>query len=213
MPTVADFVKSLAFDHATDGKVMVAYATNGQPLPMLNGFPLRLVVPGWFGTYWVKSLSRVEVLPEKFKGFWMEKAYRVPNNPRMQETPGDLAKDTVPISKLLVRSLFARPGPGEQVRAGADYEVQGVAFDGGSGIKKVELSTDGGKTWADAKLNPDLGKYSWRLWRFSWRPAAGRHTLTARATSNAGDVQPDNAIWNRGGYAQNITESVSVNVG
>ena len=80
------FVKSLAFDHANDGEVMVAYEMNGQPLPMLNGFPLRLIVPGWFATYWVKSLSEINVLNDKFKGFWMDKAYRVPNNPGVRRS-------------------------------------------------------------------------------------------------------------------------------
>src|SRR5207253_4184061 len=106
-------VKSLTVDHARDGEVMVAYAMNDQPLPMLNGFPLRLVVPGWYATYWVKSLNEINVLDEKFHGFWMDKAYRVPPNADCKESPQELAKETVPISRMMVRSLFVRPEPGE----------------------------------------------------------------------------------------------------
>ena len=212
MPTTPDFVKSLAYDHANAGEVIVAYEMNGKELPMLNGYPLRLVVPGWYATYWIKALNEISVLPQKYKGFWMEKAYRVPNNPDCQESPTDLAKDTVPISRMTVRSLFAAPEAGERIGAGKAYEVQGVAFDGGAGIAKVEVSADGGKTWAAAKLDADLGKYSWRRWRYAWTPAGpGKHTLMVRATNAAGEGQTQ-AQWNRSGYARNVIESVEVTV-
>jgi DMSO/TMAO reductase YedYZ molybdopterin-dependent catalytic subunit len=207
-----DFVKSLPFDRANDGEVMVAYEMNGQPLPMLNGFPLRLVVPGWYATYWVKALNEITVLDKPFEGFWVAKAYRVPNTPDFQETPKALAKETIPINRMTVRSLFVRPEPDEAVTAGAAYEVQGLALDGGSGIKSVEVSTDGGNTWSAAKLDRDLGKYSWRRWRFAWQPQRGNHRLMARAVSNAGEKQT-NAQWNRSGYARNVIESVDVKVG
>lgn len=213
LPATPDFVKSLPFERAGDGEVMVAYEMNGEPLPMLNGFPLRLVVPGWFATYWVKALGEIAVLADSFHGYWMDKGYRVPKNAAMQESPGDLAKETVPITRMVVRSLLVRPEPGEQVPAGAPYEIEGVAFDGGSGIKRVEVSTDGGKTWADAALGPDLGKYSWRRFRHSWKPVHGPQTVMARATSNAGETQPDAPGWNRSGYARNLIEPVHVTVG
>jgi DMSO/TMAO reductase YedYZ molybdopterin-dependent catalytic subunit len=211
MPTVPDFVKSLSLDHANDGEVMVAYAMNDQPLPMLNGFPLRLIVPGWYATYWVKSLNEINVLPQKFKGFWMDKAYRVPNNPNCQEAPAELAKETVPISVMTVRSLIVRPEQAERVAAGKAYEVQGVAMDGGKGIVKVEVSTDGGKTWSDAKLDAQSGKYAWRRWRFEWTATAGQHRVMARATNAAGETQTLSQ-WNRSGYARNVIEYVDVTV-
>lgn len=212
MPTTPDFVKSLAYEKANDPEVMVAYAMNDAELPMLNGYPLRLVVPGWYATYWIKALSEIMVLPQKFKGFWMDKGYRVPNNADCQESPTDLAKETVPISRMTVRSLFAAPEAGERVAAGKAYEVQGVAMDSGKGISKVEVSADGGKTWAEAKLDKDLGKYSWRRWRYAWTPAgAGRHRLMVRATNAAGEGQTA-AQWNRSGYARNVVESVEVTV-
>src|SRR3954451_23141649 len=145
---------------------MVAYEMNGQPLPMLNGFPVRLVVPGWYATYWVKALDEINVLDKKFEGFWMAKAYRVPNTPDFQEAPKELAKETVPINTMTVRSLFASPEPGEKVAANAAYTVRGVAFDGGKGIAKVEISADGGQSWQPAKLDRDLGNYAWRRWSF-----------------------------------------------
>jgi sulfite dehydrogenase len=210
MPTVPDFAKSLDYAHANDGEVIVAYEMNGQPLPMLNGFPIRLIVPGWYATYWVKSLNEINVLPQKFKGFWMDKGYRVPPNPDCNESPKDLAKETIPINRMTVRSLIVRPEPAEKVAAGA-YEVQGIAIDSGKGISKVEVSADGGKTWAEAKLDPDLGKYSWRRWRYNWKPAAGKYTIMARATNAAGETQTT-AQWNRSGYARNVVESVEVTV-
>lgn len=212
LPATPDFIKTLPFARANDGEVLVAYEMNGEPLPMLNGFPLRLVVPGWFATYWVKALSEIAVLNESFHGYWMEKGYRVPKNAAMAEAPGELAKETVPITKMVVRSLLVRPEPGEKVSAGAPYEIEGVAFDGGAGIKRVEVSTDGGQTWSEAKLGPDLGKYSWRRFRLPWKPAGGQYKVMARATSGAGETQPDAPIWNRSGYARNSIESLDVTV-
>jgi DMSO/TMAO reductase YedYZ molybdopterin-dependent catalytic subunit len=211
-----DFVKSLAFDRANDGEVMLAYEMNGQPLPMLNGFPLRLVVPGWYATYWVKALSEIMVLDKPFDGFWMAKAYRVPNTPGFVEAVDPLAKETVPITRMTVRSLFVRPEPDERVAADADFEVQGLALDGGSGIARVEISADSGNTWSDAKLDREiaageLGKYSWRRWRYNWRPRSGMHQLMVRATNHAGETQPKEQ-WNRSGYARNVIESLTVNV-
>ena len=207
-----DFIKSLPFARANDGEVMVAYEMNGQPLPMLNGFPLRLIVPGWYATYWVKALNQIEVLDKPFTGFWMAKAYRVPNTPDFQELPKALAKDTVPIHRMTVRSLFVRPEPNEKVPAEAEYEIQGLAIDGGSGTRKVEVSLDGGQSWTDARLDPELGKYSWRRWRFAWKPEPGRHVLMVRATNNDGETQTKTQ-WNRSGYARNVIESIEVNVG
>ncbi|MDB5332959.1 MAG: putative cytochrome dehydrogenase-related protein [Phycisphaerales bacterium] len=214
LPATPAFIKSLPADRAGELDAIVAYEMNGAPLPMLNGFPLRLIVPGWFATYWVKALNEINVTSEKFPGFWMAKAYRVPANPEMAESPKELAKDTVPISTMPIRSLFARPEPGEQVPAGKAYDIEGLAFDSGKGIQKIEVSTDGGKTWADATLGKDLGKYSWRLWKFTWTPGAkGPTTLMARATNAAGETQPATPRWNRSGYARNVIERLEVTVG
>jgi DMSO/TMAO reductase YedYZ molybdopterin-dependent catalytic subunit len=211
-PDVPQFVKSLTLERSMDGEVMIAHSMNDAPLPMLNGFPLRLVVPGWFGTYWVKSLNEITVLPDPFKGFWMAKAYRIPNNPDAQETPQSLATETVPIAAMSVRSVFVRPEPSDRLKRAERIVVEGLALDGGHGIRKVELSLDGGKTWKDAQLDPELGKYAWRRWRFPWQPdAAGTYRLMARATNSAGRTQTTQQ-WNRSGYQRNVIEHVDVTV-
>jgi sulfite dehydrogenase (cytochrome) subunit A len=212
LPSVSDFLKALSIDHTRDGEVMVAYAMNDQPLPMLNGFPLRLVVPGWYGTYWVKALSDITVLPQAFSNFWTDKAYRIPNASNGTEDPKNLAKDTIPINRFNVRSIFVRPEPGDTVRTGIPGELEGVAFDAGHGIRRVEVSTDGGATWADARLDPELGKYSWRRWRASWTPnRRGQVRLMARATNSIGETQ-STAQWNRSGFMWNVIEHVDVSV-
>jgi sulfite dehydrogenase (cytochrome) subunit A len=194
------FEKSLPLDHARDGEVMIAYEMNDEPLPMLNGFPIRLVVPGWYATYWVKALSSITVLDHPLKSFWMDKAYRIPNNAAANEEPQHLSPITVPITRMAVRSVFVRPEPDEQLLVGQRYELAGVANDGGSGISRVEVSQDGGRSWSDARLGPDLGKYSWRRWQAEWTPPGrGTYRLMVRATSNAGETQPAEQ-WNRSGY-------------
>ena len=210
MPSVPNFVKSLSIDRANDAEVLVAYEMNGAPLPMLNGFPLRLIVPGWYGTYWVKSLSQITVLNEAFTGFWMAKSYRVPKTPDYVESPQSLAKETVPISVMTVRSLFVRPEPHDRVAAGSAVEIEGLALDGGVGIRAVDLSVDGGSTWTAARLDPDLGRYSWRRWRLQWKPVKpGSYKLMCRATNAAGDTQVTEQ-WNRSGYARNVIEQLDL---
>ena len=213
LPSVADFVKALSIDHARDGEVMIAYTMNDYSLPMVNGFPLRLVVPGWYGTYWVKALSDITVLPQAFSNFWTDKAYRIPSGPNGTESPKDLAKDTVPINRFNVRSIFVRPEADETLHPGIPTEMEGVAFDSGDGIRRVEVSTDGGATWADARLDPDLGKYSWRRWRASWTPRdPGPYQLMARATNAVGETQSKEQ-WNRSGFMWNVISEVDVKVG
>ena len=210
MPATPVFQKSLQIEHARDGEVMIAYEMNDASLPMLNGFPIRLVVPGWYATYWVKTLASVTVLDQPLKSFWMDKAYRIPDNPDADEDPQHLAAGTVPINLMSVHSIFVRPEPAEQLHAGVNYTVQGVANDGGSGIRKVELSLDSGQTWRDATLGPDLGKYSWRTWQVPWTPfAKGSCRLMVRATSGNGQVQRTSQ-WNRSGYQRDVIEHIDV---
>src|SRR6516164_5563338 len=156
IPQTPRFEKSLPIDRARDGEVMIAYEMNGAPLPMLNGFPIRLVVPGWYATYWVKSLSSITVLDQPLKTFWMDTAYRIPDNSGAEESPQQLAKTTVPITRMSLHSIFVRPAPDEQLRVGQKYELAGVANDGDSGVRRVEVSNDGGQTWSNATLGPDL---------------------------------------------------------
>jgi DMSO/TMAO reductase YedYZ molybdopterin-dependent catalytic subunit len=213
LPSVADFLKALSIEHAADGEVMIAYAMNDQPLPMVNGFPLRLIVPGWYGTYWVKALSDITVLPQVFHHFWTDKAYRIPAAPNGTESPQHFAKDTVPINRFNVRSIFVRPEPNEIWHPGIPHQIEGIAFDSGHGITRVEVSTNGGASWADARLDAEIGKYSWRRWRTDWTPGnRGQHRLMARATNAIGESQSTEQ-WNRSGFMWNVIEHVDVKVG
>ncbi len=213
MPTVADFEKSLSAAHSLDGEVMVAYAMNGESLPLLNGFPLKLVVPGWYATYWVGMLSNIRVHPDKFHGFWMDKAYLSPRNvSNGNERPDSLAKELAPVNKIDVRSIFVSPEPDSILLSGKNYDLTGVAMDGGSGITKVEVSADSGRTWSLATLGNDLGKYSWRHWHYIWKAGpAGHYIFKVRATNADGETQPVHQ-WNRSGYMRNEIETLNLEV-
>jgi len=213
MDTTPDFIKALDVDHARDGEVMLAYAMNGEPLPFLNGFPLRLVVPGYYGTYWVKHLSEITVIESIYDGFWMKTAYRIPDSACACVEPGTAPKTTIPINKFDTRSFITSLANGAKVKAGQPITIKGFAFDGGEGIKEVELSIDGGKTWQQAKLGKDFGKYSFREWQLAAMLLAGPHELMVRATNNAGATQPAAATWNPAGYMRNIIETTAVTAG
>jgi DMSO/TMAO reductase YedYZ molybdopterin-dependent catalytic subunit len=214
MPTVPDFVKSLSVLRIMeDPNVLVAYQMNGQPLPMLNGFPVRLIVPGWYATYWVKHLSEITVLDKEFDGFWMRKAYLIPDTPCGCVEPGTAPAHTVPINRLDVRSLMIAPTRGERVAAGKTVGLKGIAFDSGYGIDEVVLSTDNGASWRPAQLGKDLGNYSFREWSLQWTPPRiGRYSLMARATNRIGESEPSEALWNPAGYLRNVVEHVDVTV-
>src|SRR5207253_8634475 len=171
-PSVPHFVKSLDIRRVMDDPdVIVAYQMNGRPLPMLNGFPARLVVPGWYSTYWVKNLSEIIVTDQPFEKFWMKPAYRIPDTPCGCVEPGTAPARTVPISRMRTRSVIASPESGSRVPVGAPATLAGIAFDGGYGIQAVELSDDGGQTWHATTLGRDLGRYSFREWSARWAPA------------------------------------------
>lgn len=209
MDKTPDFAKALDLDHARDGEVMLAYSMNGTDLPMLNGFPLRLVVPGYYGTYWVKHLNEITVIDTVYDNFWMKTAYRIPDNDCNCVDPGTAPKTTVPINRFTVRSFITSVSSGAKLKAGTT-NLKGIAFDGGSGIKQVDVSTDDGKTWKAATLGKDLGKYSFREWTMPVKLAAGSYNLKVRATANDGKVQPDKQPWNPAGYLRNVIETTSV---
>ena len=201
MDKTPDFAKALDLDHARDGEVMLAYSMNEQDLPVLNGFPLRLVVPGYYGTYWVKHLNQITVIDSVYDNFWMKTAYRIPDNDCNCVEPGTAPKATVPINRFTVRSFITSVQNGAKVKVGR-LKLRGFAFDGGTGIKEVSVSTDGGKTWQQAKLGKDLGKYSFREWTLAVRLPAGKHDLEVRATSKP--------LWNPAGYLRNVIETTTV---
>jgi sulfite dehydrogenase (cytochrome) subunit A len=210
MDATPDFVKSLDIDHARDGEVMLAYGMNGEDLPFLNGFPLRLVVPGYYGTYWVKHLDEITVIDNEFDGFWMKTAYRIPDSPCGCVEPGTAPKATIPINRFTVRSFITSVTNDARLEAGKTTKLKGIAFDGGRGIKEVAVSTDDGRNWTPAKLGEDLGKYSFRQWTLPVKLAAGTHDLRVRATNNSGETQPMQPTWNPAGYLRNVVETVRV---
>ncbi|AEG51536.1 Sulfite oxidase [Sphingobium chlorophenolicum L-1] len=207
---IPDFIKALDIDHARDGEVMVAWAMNGADLPFLNGYPLRLVVPGHYGTYWVKHLNEITVVDAAYDGYWMKTAYRIPDNDCACVTPGGKPDKTRSITRLNVRSFLTSHAPGAQVAAGRPVALSGIAFDGGAGIARVDISADGGQSWQEAALGEDLGRYSFRAWHLSRSLPPGRHRIQIRATSRSGEVQPVEPRWQPAGYMRNVIETVEI---
>lgn len=211
LETGPDFIKALNVDHAMDGEVMLAWAMNGKDLPLLNGYPLRLVVPGHYGTYWVKHLSHIQVLDKPFDGFWMNAAYRIPANDCACVSPGTVPNSTVPIGRFNVRSFITSHMQDSVVPMGRDVVVKGIAFDGGQGIQEVAFSDNGGASWRAASLGKDLGRYSFREWTIAFRPdRKGTYDLRVRAKSRSGETQPLTANWNPAGYMRNVVESTRI---
>jgi len=213
-PVVADapdFMKSLAVDHARDGEVMIAYAMNGKPLPLLNGFPLRLVVPGWYATYWMKMLNDIEVLDRPDENFWTKTAYTIPDTPGANMKPGQTGVSMVPINRMVPRSFITNLASGAQIKTGAPVAVRGIAFGGDTGVKQVDFSFDGGKSWETARLGKDEGKYSFRRWEAHFTPQSkGNYTLMARCTNSSGSAQPNEPNWNPAGFMRNNIEATPV---
>jgi sulfite dehydrogenase (cytochrome) subunit A len=210
LPATPDFVKALDIDHARDGEVMLAYAMNGSDIPVLNGYPVRLIVPGHYGTYWVKHVSQIAVLDHDLDNFWMKSAYRIPANACACVPPGTAPSATVPIARFDVRSFITNVADGGTLPADREVVLRGIAFDGGYGITEVDVSTDGGRGWLAAQLGEDLGKYSFRAWQAAVKLPPGPHRLKVRAVNRIGQSQPPEPLWNPAGYMRNVVETVNV---
>lgn len=208
--SIPDFVKALDIDHARDGEVLVAWGMNGADLPVLNGFPLRLVVPGYYGTYWIKHLNEISVLDAPFEGYWVKTAYRIPDNDCSCVPAGGKPDKTRPIARFNVRSFVTSHADGDRIRAGNAVELRGIAFDGGTGIANVAVSTDDGRSWQETRLGADLGRYSFREWRAAVTLPKGEHRVKVRATSRSGEVQPAEPRWQPAGYMRNVVETLTL---
>lgn len=211
------YLKSLDLSDSVVDECLIAYAMNGEPLPMLNGFPARMVVPGYFATYWVKALTAIRVLEKPDENFWMKSAYRVPDNARGHTTPEDVKAGkvkTVPMGRMPVRSFLIAPDGSSKIPAGIAVRLRGIAFSGYDKVVRVEVSTDSGATWQATELGEDYGRHSFRTWEFAWTPAKpGRYTLTVRATDGKGNTQADDPVWNPSGYLWNTIERQDIVVG
>lgn len=200
------YQRSLSIDEATADDVLLVYEMNGEPLQPQHGYPLRLIVPGWYGMTHVKWLDRIEAIDHHFDGYQMGKTYRFCEG---ADDPGK------PVDRIRVRSLMVPPGipdfmtRGRLVQAGP-VPITGQAWAGGLGITRVELSDDGGQTWSDAILGAPAGRYAWREWSYTWDARPGRYNLCVRATDIDGNVQPVEQPWNFQGMGNNMVHRVEV---
>ena len=202
-----DYERALPLAEAE--QALLAYEMNGSALPPQHGFPLRLVVPGWYGMQNVKWLTRITVLEEPFQGFQNAVGYR------LYDADGVAGE---PVRRMLPRSLMVPPGvpdflTRERLLEPGSVTVEGRAWSGYGEIASVGVSTDGGATFAPARLADPLGPAAWRGWSFDWDAASGEHVLSSRATDAAGNGQPLEVPWNLKGYANNAVELIPVRVG
>jgi sulfane dehydrogenase subunit SoxC len=202
------YERSLTVADAVRGDLLLAYACNGVPLPAQHGFPLRLVVPGWYGMTSVKWLDRITVVAEPFEGYQQTAAYRFRQDP---DEPG------TPVTRIEPRSLIVPPGVPDfltrrRFLAPGRVQLEGRAWSGWGPIERVEVSADGGASWADAELGSPPGAAAWTPWRLDWDAEPGEHELSARAHDATGRSQPEAPSWNVGGYANNAIQRIAVTV-
>jgi DMSO/TMAO reductase YedYZ molybdopterin-dependent catalytic subunit len=202
------YQRSLSLEDALRDEVLLAYEMNGQPLPPQHGFPLRLVVPGWYGMTSVKWLAEIELIDDPFTGYQQAQSYRI----RQSED-----EDGTPLDRIVPRSLFVPPGIPEflsrdRIAEPGEHVIEGRAWSGFAPIASVELSVDAGSTWAPAELEPQEERWAWRGWRFRWQAEPGEHILCSRARDEAGNEQPFDPPWNLGGYSNNAVQRVRVTV-
>lgn len=206
---IQSYERSLPLAEALREEVLLVYAMNGQPLPPQHGFPLRLVVPGWYGMTNVKWLERITVVDQPFEGYQQDPGYR------LRQTPEERGE---PVSRMVPRSLMVPPGIPDFATRDRLVEVgictlRGRAWSGLGPIEAVEASADGGESWSGARLGTPASEWSWVSWEWDWEPTEpGDYELCCRATDAAGNEQPLEAPWNLGGYANNEVQRVTVSV-
>jgi DMSO/TMAO reductase YedYZ molybdopterin-dependent catalytic subunit len=206
-----DFQKSIPVWKAQDENTLLAWEMNGEPLPHLHGSPLRVIVPGWTSTYWMKMVTSIDALDKPLATFWMNTAYRVPKGKfafadRFLTQESDTS---TPITEMVVNSLITSVKDGQKVAVGQDVEIRGIAWDAGWGIRSVDVSADGGITWATAELGQDLGRFSFRTWKIMVRPPKpGEYPIMARATNRQGMTQTAELIFNPPGYHNNVMQRI-----
>lgn len=212
MPSTPDVVKSIHLDEVFDD-IIVAYKMNDRPIPMLHGFPLRLVVPGWYASLWIKALSDITVTDKEFDGFWVKSAYRIPDNPCGCVEPYQKPEKTRPVHRMKTFSVIVDPAGDRVARVGERVSIMGVAFSGGYSVNQVLVSVDGGRNWSQAKLGKDLGRYSWVQWFYEFTPRKkGQYEVKVIAINSIGETQPMTPLWNPSGYERNEVQTVKITV-
>jgi len=206
-----DFIKSIPVWKAIEETTLIAYEMNGQPLPHLNGFPARIIVPGWTGTYWMKHVITINALTKPQGGFWMNPAYRLPLGkfPLVARFTSQEYAPNTPITEIVVNSLITSHRDGDKVKPGK-VTVGGIAWDGGYGIRSVDVSTDGGRTWSSAILGQDVGRFAFRPWSFELFAKRGKNTVMINATNKIGQSQTSELIFNPAGYNNNVMQNISL---
>jgi len=210
-----NFVKSIPIDKALDDNTLIAFEMNGAPLPHFNGFPIRLIVPGWTATYWMKHLDSIEASTKPFAGFWMKGAYRIPRGkfPIVQHFLSQMTIANEPITEMVINSMITAPRNGHGMQVAETAEIRGLAWDGGYGIRRVDISVDGGETWREAALGKDIGRFGFRSFRFPFTPArAGKYQVLAKASNGVGQTQAEKLIFNPAGYHNNVIRPLTVDV-
>jgi DMSO/TMAO reductase YedYZ molybdopterin-dependent catalytic subunit len=202
------YERGLPLADALRHEVLLAYEINGQPLPPQHGFPLRLVVPGWYGMTHVKWLSSITVLDEPFRGWQQDVAYHLRDSDEEQGTP---------VTRMLPRSLMVPPGIPEflsrsRLVTAGPCRLEGRAWSGRGPVERVEVSVDGGATWVDATLGDAPSEFAWRGWELQWDAGPGEHELCCRATDAGGNTQPLSHAWNYDGFCNNAVQRVRVTV-
>ncbi len=207
-----DFVKSIPVWKALEENTLIAFEMNGEPLPHWNGAPARIVVPGWTATYWMKKVVSIRVLAKPLESFWMQKAYRIPKGrlPIVDRFATQENAETMPITEIVVNSLITSHRDGQRLRAGTPCTVAGIAWDGGFGIRGVDISVDGGDSWHAATLGADAGRYSFRPWSFTFTPARGTPIVSARARNGVGATQVEKLIFTPAGYHNNVLQRLAL---
>ena len=214
MDKTPDFVKSIPISVATADDTLIAFEMNGKPLPHWNGYPARLIVPGWTGTYWVKQLTSISAISKPESNFWMKTAYRLPRD--KFPTPhfaSQVAAANEPITAIVTNSLITSLTFAQQLPRGKPVAIRGIAWDGGSGIVRVDVTADGGTTWQPARLGADHGRYSFREFSLDV-PTKGPGTMVvmARATSRSGETQVEHLIYNPAGYHHNVIQRLYLEI-
>ena len=212
LASAPDFVRSIPVEKAMHPDTILAYQMNGEDIPLEHGFPVRLIVPGWEAAASTKWIVSIRVSETEADGFFFKTAYRIPNRPVAPGTAVD-PNDMVPYTVLDVKSIFTFPLEGATVRTGSSIELRGFAWAGEADITRVDVSTDYGRTWTTASLDPDKEKYAWRRFRHTWMTnRRGSFVVMSRATDSQGRTQPLVPSWNPAGYMYNVIDRVRINV-